>query len=325
MPAEPLSMLEREQISRMIVLDLSITRIAFELDRCRSTISREVNRNGGRDAYSAVMAQDRAREKRCRAKVPILVQDRVLAGHVRRRLKAKDSPKTISIELARGVWGIRARVSHETIYRAIYAPGSAIGTNARTPHLRRRQRKCRGQRDPGGHSLGNFRPIRDRCQSAADRAELGHLEGDLIAGKLNQSALITINDRLTRLVWIQATKSKKADDVFEALLKLFRRIPPPLRKTLTWDQGSEMARWPELADRLNIGIYIADPKSPWQRPTNENSNAHVRRYVGKGTNLNLISTRRLRHIETRLNTIPRRSLNWRTSNDIYNQHVAMTS
>lgn len=325
MPADPLSMLEREQISRLIVLGLPITKIAFELGRCRSTISREVNRNGGRDAYSAVMAQDRARQQRCRAKVPMLEADRVLAGHVRRRLEAKDSPMTISIELARGVWGIRATVSHETIYQAIYAPGSLLGDRTRTPHLRRRRRKCRGQRDPGGHSLGDFRPIKDRCQAAADRSELGHLEGDLIAGKLNQSALITINDRLTRLVWIQATKSKKADDVFDALLKLFRRIPPPLHKTLTWDQGSEMARWPELAERLNIGIYIAAPKSPWQRPTNENSNAHVRRYVGKGTNLNLIPTRRLRAIEHRLNTIPRPTQNWRTSNDIYNQHVAMTS
>lgn len=318
-------MLEREQISRMIVLGLPITEIAVELGRCRSTISREVNRNGGRQSYSAVMAEDRARQQRCRARVPMLEADRVLGAYVRRRLEAKDSPKTISIELARGVWGLKASVSHETIYRAIYAPGSVLGNKARTPHLRRRQRKCRGQRDPGGHSLGNFRPIRERCQAAADRSEIGHLEGDLIAGKLNQSALVTINDRLTRLVWVQATKSKKADDVFDALLKLFRRIPIAFHNTLAWDQGAEMARWPELAERLNIDIFIADPKSPWQRPTNENSNAHVRRYVGKGTNLNLIPTRRLRQIEHRLNTIPRPTQNWRTSNDIYNQHVAMTT
>lgn len=325
MPANPLSMFEREQISRGLAADRSISEIALTIGRCRSTVSREVSRNCGRDTYSAVSAQERANLKRCRPRVPILVSDRLLAAHVRRRLRAKDSPMTISIELSRGLFAVEGRVSHETIYQAIYTRRDLFTTGTSTPHLGRRCRKHRGQRVPGGHSLGQYVSIRDRPAEADNRTEVGHLEGDLIAGKLNKSALITINDRRTRLVWIEPTKSKRADDVYEGVIKLFRRIPLPLRKTLAWDQGSELARWPELAERLNIGIYIADPKSPWQRPTNENSNAHIRRYVGNGTDLTEISPRELRTIETRLNTTPRRIHGWLTATDIYNQTVALTT
>mgnify|MGYP001094663541 CR=1 FL=1 len=132
-------------------------------------------------------------------------------------------------------------------------------------------------------------------------------------------------DRMSRYVWLtKLPHAKSADGLLEALVKTLRRIPQHLRLTLTWDQGSEMARHLELAQRCGIDIYFAEPKAPWQRPTNENGNAIVRRFVGKGTDLSIYTTRELRAVENRINTIPRRSLHWATADDIYTATVAMT-
>lgn len=175
------------------------------------------------------------------------------------------------------------------------------------------------------HSLGSFNLIGLRPEIATQRVEVGHLEGDLIVGAYNRSAIATMFDRTSRYVWLtKLPHAKNADGVLDALVSTLRRVPAHLRLTLTWDQGSEMARHVELAKRCGIDIYFAEPKAPWQRPTNENGNALVRRYVGKGTDLSAFTTRDLRAIETRINTIPRRSLNWATANDIYTAAVAMT-
>lgn len=327
MPAHPLTAYEREQIGRAIEREDEDPVIADCLGRNRCTINAEINRNGGRGRYCAVDAQCRADEQRKRPKDPKLVADPALAAHVAERLGARDSPMTISIELARGVHAVTASVSHECIYRAIHAEGTGglpkgchVGL-----HLGRRRRKHRGSPPPAcTHALGLFNPIAQRPEVALERVEVGHLEGDLIVGAYNRSALITIFDRTSRHLWLSSLLSKSADSTYDALIRTLKRIPPHLRLTLAWDQGSEIARHTEIAKRCRIEIYIADPKSPWQRPTNENGNALVRRYVGKGTNLNTYTTRQLRNIEHRINTIPRRSLNWATAHDIYTQAVAMT-
>ena len=327
MPAHPLTAREREEIRAGIERNDTDAQIGDRLGRHRCTINAEVNRNGGRRRYSAAAAQWRAEAQRARPKTPKLVADPKLAAHVARRLRATDSPKTISIELARGVHGPVGSISHECIYQAIYRPdrglppGLAVGL-----HLKRRRRRPRKRRpQAASHSLGAFTPISARPAIAAARREVGHLEGDLITGSFNRSAIVTIFDRASRYLWLaHLGTGTRADATFDALIRTFRRIPTHLRRTLTWDQGSEMARHRELTHRCGIDIYFADAHSPWQRPTNENGNALVRRYVGKGTNLSAFTPRQLRAIEHRINTIPRNSLGWATAHDIYTQAVAMT-
>ena len=326
MPARPLSSRERIEIRRGLDRGERDDVTATRLDRHRSTINAEINRNGGRERYCPVKAEACAVEQRRRPKLPRLLADRRLAAHVTKRLEAKDSPMTISIELAKGRWAITGSISHECIYQAIYKPGRGLKQGLSDGlHLRRRARRKRcHQRAANPHSLQNFSPIGTRPAIAAERSEVGHLEGDLIVGAMNRSAIITMFDRKSRYLWLVALDNKTADATYTSLVRALKKMPPHLRKTLTWDQGSEIARHAEIARRCGIDLYIADAKSPWQRPTNENGNGLVRRYVGKGTNLNTFSHQRLTAIQRRINTIPRRSLNWATANDIYTQAVTMT-
>jgi IS30 family transposase len=325
MPGAALSLDERESIAVAIAADRSLTAVALELGRDPSTIRREVARNGGRDAYRATRADRRAGVLRARPKLTKLESDPVLAAHVAERLKAKDSPMTISIELARGIHGLVGSISHETIYQAVYRQ-RGLDVDARAClHLKRRRRKRRNQqRSCTSHSLQHYRPISERPAIAAARVEVGHFEGDLITGAFNRSAKITMFDRASRRLWLGSVASKSADDVFAALVEMLCTIPVELRRTLTWDQGSELARHLEIAELCEIEIYICDKHAPWQRPTNENGNSLVRRYVGNGTDLNAIDEHETASIEHRINTTPRRSLNWHTANDVYARLSAPT-
>lgn len=328
MPANPLTALEREEVRAAIERGDTDSGIGELLGRHRCTINTEINRNGGRGSYCAVAAQRRAATERKRPKLAKLVTDPQLAAYVAEHLKAKDSPMTISIELQRGVHGVVGSISHECIYQAIYAQGSAglaAGSHVGLHH-KRRCRKHRHNSSVAGstHSLGEFNLITSRPAIADGRSEVGHLEGDLIVGPYNRSALVTVFDRASRYLWLAQPGNKTADATFAALVGTLNRIPEHLRRTLTWDQGSEMARHHELAETSGIKIFFAEPHAPWQRPTNENGNGLVRRYVGKSTDLNIYTTRDLQAIEYRINTIPRRSLHWATANDIYTAAVAMT-
>lgn len=329
MPGSPLTLDDREEIRVGIEGGESLTAVADRLGRHRTTISCEVSRNGGRDAYTAVAAQRQADEQRARTVVPKLVADRDLAAHVTARLEAKDSPMTISIELARGTHGVKGSISHECIYQAVYAHGRrGLRRGLHTGlHRRRRCRKHRriGPPAPRKSPLGVFTSLSSRPSVAGDRSEVGHFEGDLILGSFNRSAIITVFDRASRyLLMADLPEGHDADATLAGLIEVFDRVPDHLRRTLTWDQGSEMARHRDLAELTGIDVYFADAHSPWQRPTNENGNCLIRRYVGKGTNLNTYTPNDLRAIEHRINTIPRRTLHWSTANNIYNQAVAMT-
>jgi IS30 family transposase len=331
MPAEPLTLCDREEIRVGIERGESITAIAAGLDRHRCTISAEVARNGGRDGYRAADAQDRADACRARPKVPVLVARPDLAAHVEARLRAKDSPMTIAIELVRGVYpGVEGRVSHETIYAAVYAQGRrglARGLHAGL-HRRRRCRKHRvpkSRQTQGKSPLGAYRPIASRPPVADGRDEVGHLEGDLIIGAAGASAIATVFDRASRHMWLaDLPEGHGAQATLAGLVELVERIPLSLRRTLTWDQGREMARWADLEDLCGIDVYFAEPHHPWQRPTNEAGNGLLRRYVGKSTNLNVYTPADLRSIECRINTMPRRSLHWSSAHDVYTRAVAMT-
>ena len=329
MPSNPLTMFEREEIRAGIERGETDQQISDRLGRHRCTINTEINRNQGRGDYSAVSADQAATVRRRRPKIARFAADAELAQHVTARLVAKDSPMTISIELARGVHGITSKISHECIYQAVYAHGRKglrrglhVGL-----HRRRRCRKHRliGPPAPKKSPLGLFNPITQRPPIADEREEVGHFEGDLICGSFNRSAIITIFDRASRyLLMADLPEGHDATATLAGLVELFDRVPLHLKRTLCWDQGGEIARHQDLADLAEIDVYIAEPHSPWQRPTNENGNCLIRRYVGKGTNLNRYKPADLRKIEHRINTIPRRSLNWLTAETVYNQAVAMT-
>ncbi len=329
MPAEPLSLSEREEIRAGIAGGECLTCIAARLGRHRCTVSAEVSRNGGRGPYRATAAEKRASRERARPKIPKLVADPELGWHVTQRLLARDSPMTISIELARGTHGIVADLSHEAIYQAI-AHGRR-GLPARVSGLLHRRHRCRKRRLPPGEPssrrspLGLFNPISTRPAIAAERSQVGHLEGDLICGAFNASAIVTVFDRVTRMVWLAGFAGRHdADATLNALTTILERIEPGLRRTLTWDQGREMARHATLAKNTGTPVYFADPHSPWQRPTNENGNGLLRRYFPKGTDLSVHIPDELRRVEHRLNTMPRRSLGWGCALDLYNAAVAMT-
>lgn len=320
---------EREEIRVGIEGDESLARIGRRLGRSPSTVCREVARNGGREAYRAAKADRRARRQRRRPKVPKLVADSELAAHVTRRLKTdKASPQTIFRDLIGQ--GAEATVSHETIYRAVYAHGKEGLEKGLHVHLHRR-RRCRKRRrmpnqPPKASPLGAFRPIRLRPAGVAERVEAGHWEGDLIIGANNRSAVVTLIERVSRYNLLgDLPEGATADCVLACLVELCQRIPEGLRRTLTWDQGREMARWAHLEAAVGVDVYFADPHSPWQRPVNENFNGLARRWLPKGTDLSVHTQDDLDHISRNINTIPRRSLNWDTATDRYHALVATTA
>lgn len=330
MPAQPLTAREREEIRVGIDRCETDGVIAGRVGRHRCTINAEINRNGGRPAYVATTAHARADIQRLRARESRFEADPVLAAHVEQRLRAKDSPMTISIELARGVHAMTASVSHECIYQAVYAHGRRGLPKGLHAGLHR-QRRTRKHRHPKGteptktSALGSFNLIINRPAIAAGRTEVGHLESDLITGSFNRSAIATVFDRASRYLWLaDFPEDHGAEAMLGAMTEILDRIPDHLRRTLTHDRGVEMARHAELAALTGIDVYFADPHSPWQRPTNENGNGLIRRYVGKSTNLATYTPHDLRRIEHRINTVPRRSLHWSTAHDVYHAAVAMT-
>lgn len=330
MPANPLTLREREEIRYGIGRGQKVTEIAGRMGRHRCTISAEISRNGGRENYRAYRAHDRAKACRARPKTRLLERHPELAAHVTCRLEAKDSPMTIAVELAQGAYPeIDQTVSHETIYRAIYdhrhtdLPRDIF----RCLHRRRRARFHRGTRRLVHHNWRDELPhISRRPEAAAARSEVGHLEGDLIIGAQHRDAIITVFDRKSRHLWMAPLPDgRTAPKTLEQLTVLLERIPPALRRTLTWDRGGELAGHAELTRRCGIAVFFADAHSPWQRPTNENGNGLIRRYVGKGTDLSQFSATDIRGIEDRINTMPRRVLGWATAKQIYDHAVAMTT
>jgi IS30 family transposase len=250
MPAEPLSAPEREEIRVGIERAESNAEIARRLGRHRCTIGRELARSGGRWGYTASAAGARADECRARPKEPKLVADPLLAAHVEARLRARDSPMTISIELARGVHGITGRLSDGTIY-AHGTRGLVKGLHTGLHRRRgcRKHRRAPGESPPKTSPLGSFNLMSVRPQAASGRDEVGHLEGDLIIGTRGASPIVTIFDRATRRLWLaDLPEGHTAPATLAAVGEICDRIPAALRRTLTWDQEREMANHAQLAE-----------------------------------------------------------------------------
>ena len=185
---------------------------------------------------------------------------------------------------------------------------------------RRRRRKPRSRCEQAKRSpLGDIRPISDRPPAAADRSEPGHWEGDLIIGARNRTAVVTLTERVTRHTLLAALPNGyRVPHTAQAICDAFSRVPKPLQKTLTWDQGREMSQWCSVEQQTGLSVYFCDPRSPWQRATNEHTNGMLRRWLPKSTNLN-IGQIPLSIIEDNLNLMPRRLHNWHSPHDLYNQ------
>ncbi|WP_233598911.1 IS30 family transposase [Amycolatopsis sp. WAC 01375] len=316
-----LSLAEREEIACLKAAGQGPRAIGRVIGRPASTVSRELARNTGRSgAYRAVSAQHTAEHRAKRPKVAKLAADPVLRDVVQNRLDRKWSPRQISRRLVLEFPDRpEMRVSHETIYQALYVQGKGALRRELTQALRtgralrmpRRQAQTRRERTPGG--IKDMVNISERPAEAADRAVPGHWEGDLILGKDNKSAIGTLVERTTRFVMLlHLPHGRDAATVAHAMTQTIHTLPPLLTKSLTWDQGKEMAQHKKTTLATGIDIYFCDPHAPWQRGTNENTNGLLRQYLPKSTDLTQHTAKDLAHIATELNGRPRETLNWHT-------------
>jgi IS30 family transposase len=314
-----LSVVEREEISRGLSAGDSFRLIAVGLGRSVSTVSREVGNNGGRDGYRAHRAEAGARERARRPKVAKLAEvggNSVLRDHVQARLMEEWSPEQISARLV-GTFPDRPemRVSHETIYQSLYVQGRGALRRELTACLRtgRALRKPRRQAQARRPRIPNLVEISERPAEAADRAVPGHWEGDLIIGAGNKSAIGTLVERTTRFVMLlHLPDGHDALQVRDAMIEAIQTLPTELRRSMTWDRGTEMARHTDITMATDMAIYFCDPHSPWQRGSNENTNGLLRQYFPKSTNLHQHNKQDLAAVAARLNSRPRKTLDWLT-------------
>ena len=323
-----LTLVEREEISRGLVAGLSIRSIAKTLSRAASTISREINRNGGRRRYRATKADKRAWDQALRPKLCKLVRNGRLRQSVIVKLKRFWSPQQIAGWLKREHADNEAmQVSHETIYRSLYVQARGALKKELIHYLRsqrqmRRSRYAKQKSDKRGQ-IKDAVPISERPASAEDRAVPGHWEGDLICGP-NQSFVATLVERHSRYVMLAKVKNNHTETVVNALIKQSKKLPAELYKSLTWDRGSEMAGHKRFTMETDIAVYFCDPQSPWQRGSNENTNRLLRQYLPKGTNLSRYSQAQLNKIARQLNERPRKTLDFETPAERLNACVAAT-
>ncbi len=317
--AQRLQACEREAIGALLGVGCSRAEIARHLGRCPLTVGREIKRNSTVSGYDAKAAQAAADTRACRPKTPRLVVDVVLAEAVRERLEQRWSPAAIAADLR--VWG--QRVCAETIYRACYnsSTGGLLAGCWRLLPRQRRRRKPRRRGEATKHGvLGAYRPVSDRPAQADQRTEAGHWEGDLIIGKANQTAVATLVERVSRhTLVVGLPNGYDATSLATAVTNALAAEPADMVKTLTWDQGREMTHWQHIENALNIQIYFCEPRSPSQRPSNEQTNGLLRRWLPKGTVLPHNPVH-LALIGDNLNTMPRKLHNWQNAQTIYNHH-----
>jgi IS30 family transposase len=317
--AQHLTLVEREEISRGLARDESLCEIAQRLGRAPSTVSREVARNGGRDRYRAHQADRAAFRRARRPKASKLTGNDVLRGVVAEKLADRWSPQQISGWLRRTYPDNEGmHVSHETIYLSLFIQTRGALKRELTQHLRTRRanRRPKGARPVSGKGrIVDPVMISERPPEVADRAVPGHWEGDLVMGK-RQTAIGTLVERHTRYVMLfPLPDGHTAQAVRVALQETVQKLPEHLWQSLTWDQGKEMAQHAQFTIDTGIQVYFCDPKSPWQRGSNENTNGLLRQYFPKGTDMAVLNQDDLDHTAHSLNTRPRQTLEWMTPSE----------
>ena len=323
-----LSCTEREELSRGLVLGQSFRRVAKALGRAPSTISREVNANGKREAYRALRAERTAGQRSCRPRARKLESNASLRREVERRLLERWSPQQIAARLVCDYpLDPSMRVSHETIYQSLFVQARGTLRKELTRCLRtgRTKRRPKGRATPKGR-MCDMVMIADRPAEASDRAVPGHWEGDLIIGKNGKSAIGTLVERNSRfLMLLRLPLGRSAEHVHNVLTREIKRLPEQLRRSLTWDQGKEMAGHVQFAIDTNVNVFFCDPHSPWQRGSNENTNGLLRQYFPKGTDLDTFSRADLEAVAGELNGRPRQRLGWMKPSEVFGHAVASTA
>jgi IS30 family transposase len=323
-----LTLAEREEISRAVVAGQSIRSIAASLERAPSTISREIKRNGDRETYRASQADQAAWDRAHRPKTCKLVKNSALAHIVAGKLQMRWSPEQIAGWLKHTYPDDENdQVSHETIYRSLYIQARGALKKELVQHLRRtrvmRRSRHHTQKTDNHGRITNTVSISERPSVVEDRAVPGHWEGDLLCGSGN-SQIATLVERHTRYVMLVKVERKDTETVINALIKTARKLPQELYKSLTWDRGSEMADHKRFTLATDIQVYFCDPQNPWQRGTNENTNGLLRQYFPKGTDLSAYSQAKLNGVARQLNQRPRKTLDYETPAERFNQCVAST-
>jgi transposase, IS30 family len=322
-----LTLADREEITIGLHAGESFTAIARRLGKATSTVSREVAANGGRCAYRAWRAHQRAREQARRPKTPKLACPR-LAAQVTAWLDQWWSPVQICRRLRIEFPGDpMMRVSHETICQALYVQGRGELRRelARCLRTGRARRRPRGRGDNTGR-IRDMVMISERPAEAADRAVPGHWEGDLIIGKDCKSAVGTLVERTTRFVLLlHLPHGRDARLVEQAMRQAIGALPAELARSITWDQGKEMSCHAGFTVATGIPVYFCDPHKPWQRGSNENTNGLLRQYLPKGTDLSAHSADDIARIARSLNNRPRKTLGFMTPSEKLAELLAHTS
>jgi IS30 family transposase len=321
-----LTLAEREEISRGVVAGQSCRSMAASLGRAPSTISREIRRNGGRRRYRANKADQAAWDRAHRPKTCKLVENQALSLIVASKLKQRWSPEQIAGWLKKTYpEDENYQVSHEIIYRSLYVQARGALKKELIKHLRT-QRSMRRSRhgNKSGEGQGQIKDmvrISERPASVEDRAVPGHWEGDLIVGS-NDSYLATLVERHTRYVMLAKVNGKDTKTVINALIKQSKKLPRELYKSLTWDRGKELSDHKRFSLATDIDVYFCDPQSPWQRGSNENTNGLLRQYFPKGTDLSVHSQKHLNNVACELNNRPRKTLEFCSPAEKFNECVA---
>jgi IS30 family transposase len=314
-----LTLREREEISRGVAAGETARRIAARLRRAPSTITRELARHGGRRRYRAAEAERRAWERARRPQRCKLARNRRLASVVAGKLREDWSPEQIAGWLKERFGDDQTmRVSHETIYLTLFVQARGALKGELVQHLRRaraiRRPRTARRGNAGQGQIADAVSIRERPAEAEDRAIPGHWEGDLLAGGSN-THVATLVERHSRFLLLVALEGKDTRSLTEALARQIRRLPQELRRSLTWDRGLEMAEHARFTVATDVQVYFCDPRSPWQRGSNENTNGLLRQYLPRGANLSFVSQERLDEIAAKLNSRPRKTLGFQTPAD----------
>lgn len=323
-----LSSEEREEISRELAAGVSFRRIAAQLGRSPSTVSREVHRNGGQRCYRATGADERAWQRASRPKSCLLAVNKPLQMLVAAKLQDQWSPQQVSGWLKVGYPDDGAmQVSHETIYKSLFIQAREVLKkelllNLRSRRLMRRAKTATAKGQPRGQIIDAI-SIRERPAEIEDRAVPGHWEGDLITGGKN-THIATLIERRSRFVMLVQVAGKDTTNVVDGLIRQVQQLPGGLMSSLTWDRGSELAHHKRFSVATDVAVYFCDPRSPWQRGSNENTNGLLRQYFPKGSNLAVHTQYELDAIALKLNSRPRKTLGYKTPGATFAHAVAST-
>lgn len=321
---ERLSLIEREEISRYIASGHSLRKIASRLHRAPSSMSREIHRSVvDRKYYRAIFAQQHSNKIRHKLRKNRKLDNNIILREIVLSYLAKNwSPEQIAKRLIiLYPSNMDMRVSHETIYSYLYVLPRGELKREITSCLRRhhKHRYHKKKNHQNNDAIQNYLSIEERPKEVADRIIPGHWEGDLIIGRRCASAIGTLVERTTRMTFLVKLKNQDSMTIRKTFIEEFRQLPKGLKRTLTYDQGREMAQHRLFTKETDISVYFAHPHSPWERGTNENTNGLIRQYFPKGTDFSKISEKRLKEVQDELNDRPRKALGFYTPHEKFSE------